>query len=60
MYSSHGAVYSHCRSDNISIVDNAYHVTTVSKFNVVRCGDCGGVSRLRKKESHYVAVSQIR
>ena len=60
MYSKHSAVCPNCASDDIVVVEDAHHVTSVSKFQVIHCNSCNGKSRLRKREHHEVNVTPIR
>ena len=42
-----GTRCTHCNSKNIRVIDNKFYFTSVGKYNLYRCKDCGGISRGR-------------
>ena len=59
VYSDHPTVCANCGSDNLSVLENKYQFTTVSKFGLVRCGNCNATSRFRKSTPVEANVTRI-
>jgi len=60
MFSEHPTVCPSCGSDQLEVMEDAYHVTAVSKFQILACQDCGCKSRSRKSKSHTVNQTVVR
>lgn len=42
------AICSACGSDNLTLIKDKYYFTSVGKYHIYRCKDCGAISRGRK------------
>lgn len=59
VYSEHSAVCSNCGSDEISVLEDRYQFTAVSKFGLVRCSSCKAISRFRKSTPIDVGLTRV-
>lgn len=42
-----GTRCTHCNSKNVNVISGKFYFTSVGKYNLYRCKDCGGISRGR-------------
>ena len=50
LYSDHGALCTHCGSDNVSTIEGKFAYTVARKYSLYRCNGCGAVLRSNSKE----------
>lgn len=43
----------YCGSDNVDIIPDQWYYTSVGKYPLYRCDECGGISRGRKKVNEF-------
>lgn len=47
LLSSNSCVCSHCGSKNLELISDKFYFTSIGKYNLYRCKDCGGITRGR-------------